>query len=93
MECQKTRGEKMKSENNNQENIELAIAYCKSLRTNTDCDRVNMFNALRKQVRLDVLEDRYELAKQTINRLYDLIVEVKGLDKQFGVGEIRQMKE
>jgi hypothetical protein len=33
------------------------------------------------------------LAKETINRLYDLIVEVKRMDKEFGVGEIRQMKE
>jgi hypothetical protein len=52
MECQKTRGEKMKSENNNQENIELAIAYCKSLRTNTDCDRVNVFNASPERIPL-----------------------------------------
>jgi hypothetical protein len=71
----------------------MAIGYCKTLSTNTPYERVNLFNTLRKQVRLDVLEDRYEMAKETIDKMYELIVEVKGLDKQFGVGEIRQMKE
>ena len=74
-------------------NRKMAIGYCKQLSTNTPYERENLFNTIRKQVRLDVLEDRYELAKQTIDKIYELIVEVKGLDKQFGVGEICQMKE
>lgn len=71
----------------------MAIAYCKSLSTKTPFASVNLFNSLRKQVRLDVLEDRYEDAKRTIDDMYELIVEVKKLDRQFGKGEICAMKE
>jgi len=71
----------------------MAIAYCKSLRTNTDIPRVNLFNTIRKQVRLDLLEGCYEDSKRTIDDMYDLIVEVKKLDRQFGKGEICAMKE
>jgi ribosome recycling factor len=69
------------------------IVYCKSLRTDLGDPRRNLFNAIRKQVRLDLLEDRYEMAKETIDDLYELIVEVKKLDRQFGKGEVCAMKE
>ena len=71
----------------------MAINYCNTILTTTPCDRVNLFNSLRKQVRLDVLEGRNLLAKETVDAMYELIAEVKQFDRQFGKGEICAMKE